>query len=58
MPVYFALMETQGLNPLFPILAMAGGGQIGAALALYIKAKQLKILACAIRYVAQLSPAH
>lgn len=36
-PVYFALMETQGFNPLFSILAMAGGGQIGAAFALYIK---------------------
>lgn len=31
-------METQGFNPLFPILAMAGGGQISATLALYIKA--------------------
>lgn len=25
-PVYFALMEAQGFNSLFPILAMAGGG--------------------------------
>ncbi|WP_432721746.1 PTS N-acetylmuramic acid transporter subunit IIBC [Jeongeupia wiesaeckerbachi] len=37
-PVYFALMETQGFNSLFPILAMAGAGQVGAALALYAKA--------------------
>lgn len=38
-PVYFALMETQGFNSLFPILAMAGGGLVGASLALYCKAK-------------------
>lgn len=38
-PVYFALMDAQGFNSLFPILAMAGAGQVGAALALYLKAK-------------------
>lgn len=27
-PVYFALMEAQGFNSLFPILAMAGGGRL------------------------------
>ncbi|KFD24833.1 PTS N-acetylmuramic acid transporter subunit IIBC [Yokenella regensburgei] len=37
-PVYFALMDAQGFNSLFPILAMAGGGQVGAALALYCRA--------------------
>lgn len=37
-PVYFALMEAQGFNSLFPILAMAGGGQVGAAVALYFRA--------------------
>lgn len=37
-PVYFALMDAQGFNSLFPILAMAGAGQVGAALALYSKA--------------------
>lgn len=37
-PVYFALMEVQGFNSLFPILAMAGGGQVGAAMALYLRA--------------------
>ncbi|PKH21269.1 PTS N-acetylmuramic acid transporter subunits IIBC [Enterobacterales bacterium CwR94] len=36
-PVYFALMDAQGFNSLFPILAMAGGGQVGAALALYFR---------------------
>lgn len=38
-PVYFAMMDAQGFNSLFPILAMAGAGQVGAALALYLKAK-------------------
>lgn len=45
-PVYFALMDAQGFNSLFPILAMAGAGQVGAALALYSrahKASQLRI---------------
>lgn len=28
-PVYFALMDAQGFNSLFPILAMAGAGQAG-----------------------------
>ncbi|OZT85502.1 PTS N-acetylmuramic acid transporter subunits IIBC [Vibrio sp. 03_296] len=43
-PVYFALMEAQGFNSLFPILAMAGGGQVGASLALYFKAKKDALL--------------
>ncbi|MCU8824761.1 PTS N-acetylmuramic acid transporter subunit IIBC, partial [Klebsiella quasipneumoniae] len=34
-PVYFALVDAQGFNSLFPILAMAGAGQVGAALALF-----------------------
>lgn len=43
-PVYFALMEAQGFNSLFPILAMAGGGQVGASLTLYFKAKKDGVL--------------
>ena len=43
-PVYFALMDAQGFNSLFPILAMAGAGQVGAALALYAKAKKDSLL--------------
>lgn len=43
-PVYFALMDAQGFNSLFPILAMAGGGQVGASMALYFKAKQDSML--------------
>ncbi|MFY3325882.1 PTS N-acetylmuramic acid transporter subunit IIBC [Vibrio fluvialis] len=43
-PVYFALMEEQGFNSLFPILAMAGAGQVGASLALYFKANKDAVL--------------
>ncbi|WP_153446698.1 PTS N-acetylmuramic acid transporter subunit IIBC [Vibrio algicola] len=48
-PVYFALMETQGFNSLFPILAMAGGGQVGAAAALYVKAHKDSLLRVQIK---------
>lgn len=43
-PVYFALMDAQGFNSLFPILAMAGGGQVGAAAALYVKSAKDSLL--------------
>ncbi|WP_118985301.1 PTS N-acetylmuramic acid transporter subunit IIBC, partial [Photorhabdus sp. CRCIA-P01] len=48
-PVYFALMDAQGFNSLFPILAMAGGGQVGAALALYVKAEKDSLLRTQIK---------
>lgn len=48
-PVYIALVETQGFNSLFPILAMAGGGQVGAAMALYVKAAKGSLLRNQIR---------
>lgn len=48
-PVYFALMETQGFNSLFPILAMAGAGQVGAAIALYVKAEKEAVLRTQIK---------
>jgi len=48
-PVYFALMETQGFNSLFPILAMAGAGQVGAALALWCKAEKGALLRAQIK---------
>lgn len=34
---------TQGINYLLPILMMAGGGQVGAGLALYFKSKNKKL---------------
>lgn len=36
-PVYEGLVQSIGMNTLFPILAMAGAGQVGASLALYVK---------------------
>ncbi|WP_114195518.1 PTS N-acetylmuramic acid transporter subunit IIBC [Edaphovirga cremea] len=48
-PVYFALMDAQGFNSLFPILAMAGGGQVGAAMALYARAKADSVLRIQIK---------
>ncbi len=48
-PVYFALMEAQGFNSLFTILAMAGGGQVGAALALYVRANKGALLRTQIK---------
>jgi len=38
-PIYVMLIQTQGINPLFPILAMAGASQVGASVALYLRAK-------------------
>jgi N-acetylmuramic acid PTS system EIICB component len=48
-PVYFALMDAQGFNSLFPILAMAGAGQVGASLALFFRAKQGSMLRTQIK---------
>lgn len=48
-PVYFALMDAQGFNSLFPILAMAGAGQVGASLALYVRAKKGSVLRSQIK---------
>ncbi|MEF3109134.1 PTS N-acetylmuramic acid transporter subunit IIBC [Raoultella sp. WB_B2P2-3] len=48
-PVYFALVDAQGFNSLFPILAMAGAGQVGAALALYWRAKHGSLLRTQIK---------
>ena len=55
----FALMlviqpygATKGINYLLPILMMAGGGQVGAGLALYFKTKNAKLK----KYVAESIP--
>ncbi len=48
-PVYFALMDAQGFNSLFPILAMAGGGQVGASMALFVRAKAGSMLRTQIK---------
>ena len=38
-PIHQQLMDSLGVNPLFPILCMAGAGQVGAALAVWWKTK-------------------
>lgn len=38
-PIHADLLTKLGQNPLLPILAMAGAGQVGAALAVYYKTK-------------------
>ena len=48
-PVYLALMDSQGFNSLFPILSMAGAGQVGAALALYWRSDNASLLRSQIR---------
>ncbi|MBR3358674.1 MAG: PTS transporter subunit EIIC [Solobacterium sp.] len=41
LPVYVLQIEKMGTTTLFPTVAMAGGGQVGAALALLAKAKKI-----------------
>ena len=38
-PIHAQLFESLGINILLPILAMAGGSQVGAAFAVYFKTK-------------------
>lgn len=40
-PIYVVQLEAMGGVSLFPVLAMAGAGQVGAAIAIYMKAKKL-----------------
>lgn len=39
-PVYATLLSEQGVNGLFPVLAMGGAGQVGMALALWLRAEK------------------
>lgn len=39
-PIYAVQLETMGGVSLFPVLAMAGAGQVGASIAIYIAAKK------------------
>lgn len=41
-PIYAIQLEALGGVTLFPVLAMAGAGQVGAAIAIYLKAKKVK----------------
>src|SRR5690606_1297168 len=38
-PIHMELLNKTGLDPLWTILAMAGAGQVGAALAVYVKTR-------------------
>lgn len=40
-PIYAVQLEALGGVSLFPVLAMAGAGQVGAAIAIYFKAKKV-----------------
>lgn len=40
-PIYAIQLETLGEVSLFPVLAMAGAGQVGAAIAIYLVAKKV-----------------
>ena len=41
-PIYAVQLEVQGGVSLFPVLAMAGAGQVGAAIAIYMVARKVK----------------
>lgn len=41
-PIYAIQLEAMGGVSLFPVLAMAGAGQVGAAIAIYLKAKRVQ----------------
>lgn len=43
-PIHVAMIESQGATYLLPILAMAGAGQVGAALAVLVKCRNNKQL--------------
>lgn len=48
-PVHITMIEQTGSTQLLPILAMAGAGQVGAALALWVKARKNKQLVTMIK---------
>ena len=43
-PIHIQMIQKMGYTPLLPILAMAGAGQVGAAIALWIKCRKNKAL--------------
>ncbi|WP_079146094.1 PTS transporter subunit EIIC [Streptomyces lydicus] len=48
-PIHATLIQQQGYTVLLPILAMAGAGQVGAALALYLRLPRNRSLRTTIR---------
>ncbi|MDR3116251.1 MAG: PTS transporter subunit EIIC [Bifidobacteriaceae bacterium] len=43
-PIHLQMIDSQGMTPLLPVLAMAGAGQVGAAIALAIRCHKNKEL--------------
>ncbi|MEU1041688.1 PTS transporter subunit EIIC [Streptomyces sp. NPDC005907] len=48
-PIHTTLIDQQGYTVLLPILAMAGAGQVGAALAVYVRLRHDRTLRTTIR---------
>lgn len=42
-PIHVDLLKTTGINPLLPILAMAGAGQVGASIAVLMRTKNQRL---------------
>ncbi|KAF0995301.1 PTS system EIIBC component [Geobacillus sp. TFV-3] len=42
-PIHMELIQKLGSTPLLPVLAMAGAGQVGAAIAVYVKTKSERL---------------
>lgn len=42
-PIHLELINQLGNTPLLPVLAMAGAGQVGAAIAIYVKTKNQRL---------------
>ncbi|WJQ09205.1 PTS transporter subunit EIIC [Geobacillus stearothermophilus] len=42
-PIHMELIQKLGSTPLLPVLAMAGAGQVGAAMAVYVKTKNKRL---------------
>lgn len=42
-PIHLELLKSLGNDPLLPILAMGGAGQVGAAFAIYVKTKRKRL---------------
>ncbi|MFS0782319.1 PTS transporter subunit EIIC [Bacillus sp. 1P06AnD] len=42
-PIHMEFISSTGVTPILPILAMAGAGQVGAAIAVFVKTKNKKV---------------
>lgn len=49
MPIHIEMINKLGMTPLLPILAMSGAGQVGAAIALWIRCRNNRQLANMIK---------